>query len=345
MSAPLLEVENLSVVFRVPGAAPAGGRGIRRVLPQHAEVRAVDDVSFTIAAGETLGLVGESGSGKSTIATALMRLVDPAGGTVRLGGDDLLAARGRELVALRRRIAMVHQDPMASLDPRRTIAESIREPLDIHGLHRGRRRERVLELLDMVGLDARFADRYPRHLSGGQRQRVCIARALASEPELVILDEATASLDVSVQAQILTLLKRLQREQGLSYLFIAHDLAVVEYMSDRVMVLYLGRTMEAGRRDDLFPDSAAGESGTGPAHPYTRALVSAIPPADPLAAATSERVVLQGDVPSPLAPPSGCVFRTRCPIAVDACADERPPAVRVAPDHEAHCIRVEARAR
>lgn len=382
MSAPLLEVENLSVVFRVPGAAPltgegagdsgrdaegdtsndsagpgTGGRGasrrhrplarraagLRRVLPQQSEVRAVDDVSFSIAAGETLGLVGESGSGKSTIATALLRLVDPAAGSIRLGGDDLLGASGRALVALRRRIAMVHQDPMASLDPRRTIAESIREPLDIHGLHRGRRRERVLELLEMVGLDARFAERYPRHLSGGQRQRVCIARALASEPELIILDEATASLDVSVQAQILTLLKRLQREQGLSYLFIAHDLAVVEYMSDRVMVLYLGRTMERGRRDDLFPDPAAGESGTGPTHPYTRALVSAIPAADPLAPPTGERIVLQGDVPSPLAPPSGCVFRTRCPIAIDSCASSRPAPVSVASGHEAHCIRVEPR--
>lgn len=340
MSAPLLEIANLSIVFRVPGGTR--GKGLRRVLTPHAEVRAVDDVSFTIGAGETLGLVGESGSGKSTIATALMRLVEPASGSIRFDGDDLLAASGRHLVAMRRRIAMVHQDPMASLDPRRTIAESIREPLDIHGLHNGHRRERVLELLEMVGLDARFADRHPRHLSGGQRQRVCIARALASEPELVILDEATASLDVSVQAQILTLLKRLQREQGLSYLFIAHDLAVVEYMSDRVMVLYLGRTMEQGSRDDLFPDPDRGGLGSGPRHPYSRALVSAIPPADPLAFASRERIVLQGDVPSPLSPPSGCVFRTRCPVAVGGCAVERPRPVRIAPGHEAHCIRVEA---
>ena len=221
--------------------------------------------------------------------------------------------------------------------------------MEVHGLRRGTRRDRVFELLEMVGLDARFADRYPRQLSGGQRQRVCIARALASDPEIVILDEATASLDVSVQAQILNLLRRLQREHGLAYLFIAHDLAVVEHMSDRVMVLYLGRAMEVADRDSLFIEApAAGEHDAvatphvrGTAHPYTAALLSAIPPSDPLAEGVVGRMVLSGDVPSPLAPPSGCVFRTRCPIAVDECAEVVPPAVEVAPGHESWCLRVE----
>ncbi|QOD94980.1 MULTISPECIES: oligopeptide/dipeptide ABC transporter ATP-binding protein [Microcella] len=340
MTRPLLDVDSLSVVFRVPVPAVAGER--RTLRTRHAEVRAVDSVSFTIAPGETLGLVGESGSGKSTIAGAVMRLVESSSGSITLDGESLSAARGAALTALRRRIAMVHQDPMASLNPRRTIAESVREPLDVHGLHRGRRRERVLELLELVGLDARFADRYPRHLSGGQRQRVCIARALASDPELIILDEATASLDVSVQAQILNLLQRLQREHNLAYLFIAHDLAVVEHMSSRVMVLYLGRVMELADRDALFPKDGEGVDGAGAGHPYTQALLSAIPPADPLAESGRERVILSGDVPSPLNPPSGCVFRTRCPLAIDQCGEVVPPPLPVAPGHEVHCIRVGA---
>ena len=351
MSEPLLDVRNLDVVFRVPGDSAT----LRRPLPKPLHVRAVVNVNLQLEKGETLGLVGESGSGKSTIAQAIMQLVEIDGGSIHLDGIDLTAARGTALRTLRRRIAMVHQDPFASLNPRRTIAESIREPMEVHGLRRGTRRDRVFELLEMVGLDARFADRYPRQLSGGQRQRVCIARALASDPEIVILDEATASLDVSVQAQILNLLRRLQRDHGLAYLFIAHDLAVVEHMSDRVMVLYLGRAMEVADRDSLFIEApAAGERdavataqvrGTphvrGTAHPYTAALLSAIPPSDPLAEGVVGRMVLSGDVPSPLAPPSGCVFRTRCPIAVDECAEVVPPSVEVAPGHESWCLRVE----
>lgn len=345
MSAPLLDLRDLDVVFRVPGDAAT----VRRPIPQPLLVRAVANVSLHLEKGETLGLVGESGSGKSTIAQAIMRLVEIDGGSIHLDGIDLTAARGTALRTLRRRIAMVHQDPFASLNPRRTIAESIREPMEVHGLRRGTRRNRVFELLEMVGLDARFADRYPRQLSGGQRQRVCIARALASDPEIVILDEATASLDVSVQAQILNLLRHLQREHGLAYLFIAHDLAVVEHMSDRVMVLYLGRAMEVADRESLFIEApAAGKRQPmettrvrGAAHPYTAALLSAIPPSDPLADDIAGRMVLSGDVPSPLAPPSGCVFRTRCPIAVDECAETVPPAVEVAPGHESWCLRVE----
>lgn len=342
MTAPLLDVRDLEVVFRVPGESAT----LRRPLPPPLEVRAVAGVSLQLERGRTLGLVGESGSGKSTIAQAIMRLVEIEGGSIHLDGIDLSTARGASLRDLRRRIAMVHQDPFASLNPRRTIAESIREPMEVHGLRRGSRRERVLELLEMVGLDARFADRYPRQLSGGQRQRVCIARALASDPEIVILDEATASLDVSVQAQILNLLQRLQREHGLAYVFIAHDLAVVEHMSDRVMVLYLGRAMEVADRDALFAETAASstvpsEQAPGAAHPYTAALLSAIPPSDPLAEGAKERMVLTGDVPSPLSPPSGCVFRTRCPIAIEACAEAVPPPVTVAEGHESWCLRVD----
>lgn len=321
-SAPLLDVQNLSVRF--PG--PREGR-------RRSWVRAVEDVSFGIEKGRTLGLVGESGSGKTTIGNALTGLVEPASGTVHLDGEDVLAARGARARELRRRIAMVFQDPYSSLDPRRTIGATVREPMDVHRMRSGRaeRDRRVAELLELVGLAGEISGRYPHELSGGQRQRVSIARALAADPELIVLDEATASLDVSVQAQIMNLLRRLQDELGLTYLFISHDLAAVEHMSHRVVVMYLGRLMESGGGDDLY---------ARPAHPYTQALMSAVPDADPDVERGRERILLSGDPPSPLDPPSGCVFRTRCPLAAARCAEPVGP-VTVAEGHTAWCVRTD----
>ncbi|MFI7742017.1 ABC transporter ATP-binding protein [Kocuria rhizosphaericola] len=331
---PLLSVRDLQVRFPV---TTDRGKGV---------VQAVAGIDFDIHRGQTVSLVGESGSGKSTVANALMHLVEPSAGTVLLDGKDITSVRGRELKALRRRIAMVFQDPFASLDPRQHVSRAVAEPLEVHGLggDRDGRRRRVAELFELVGLSRRFLDRYPHELSGGQRQRVSIARALAGEPDLIILDEATASLDVSVQAQIMNLLNRLQGELGLTYLFIAHDLAVVEHMSDHVLVMYLGRLMEDGDVRDLFDD---------PAHPYTKALMASAPSADPVAERRRRTAPLEGEVPSPLDPPSGCVFRTRCPWAADECAETVPPPVpppgtgstspgrrRPSREHLAACIRL-----
>lgn len=323
MSAPLVEAVDLQVYFPVGGGAM--GRG-------GAHVRAVDGVSFTIERGETLGLVGESGSGKSTIGLALLGLVHPTGGQVHFDGSQLDFGRA-DLKRLRTRATMVFQDPNASLNPRRSVGASVREPLEIHGLHKGgsSRQARVADLLDLVGLSARFADRYPHELSGGQRQRVGIARALACEPELIILDEPIASLDVSVQSQVMNLLRRLQRELGLTYLFIAHDLAAVEYMSHRVLVMYLGRIMEAASRDALYES---------PRHPYTKALLSAIPSAEP-GVAERERLLLEGEIPSPISPPSGCRFRTRCPWAIAECAEIDPQLESAGAGNAVACIRVD----
>mgnify|MGYP001811804443 CR=1 FL=1 len=300
MSTPLLEARDLRVHFPVDGGAV---------------VRAVDGVSFTVERGRTLGLVGESGSGKSTIGLSILGLERPTDGQVLLDGVELDFSRAG-LRELRTKATMVFQDPNASLNPRRSVGASVREPLEIHGLHPGRqaRAQRVGELLDLVGLGSRFIDRYPHELSGGQRQRVGIARALACEPELIILDEPVSALDVSVQSQIMNLLKRLQRELGLTYLFIAHDLAAVEYMSHRILVMYLGRIMETAGRDSLY---------RAPRHPYTKALLSAIPSDEPGERAR-ERLLLEGDIPSPISPPSGCRFRTRCPWAIDRCAEVEP---------------------
>ncbi|HLS73502.1 MAG TPA: ABC transporter ATP-binding protein [Actinomycetaceae bacterium] len=320
MTAPLLEVRDLQVRFPVPAV-----RGLGRQW-----VHAVEGVSFSIDRGQTLGLVGESGSGKSTIGNAILRLVTPTAGQVLLDGQDVLTARGGQLRAMRRKAAMVFQDPLASLDPRQTVAESVREPLEIHRLHRGpARQNRVAELMDLVGLPERFLDHYPHELSGGQRQRVCIARALAGDPSLIVLDEATASLDVSVQAQIMNLLRELQAELDLAYLFISHDLAAVEHMSHRVQVMYLGRLMEQAGREQIY---------SSPGHPYTQALMSAIPDDDPVAERQRRRILLQGDIPSPIDPPSGCVFRTRCPLAIDQCAVD-VPAVVLGEGHVSHCVR------
>jgi oligopeptide/dipeptide ABC transporter ATP-binding protein len=292
----------------------------------------VDGVSFSIERGETLGLVGESGSGKSTIGLSMLGLVSPTAGRIRFDGEDVVF-KGASLKRLRSRATMVFQDPNASLNPRRSVGASVREPLEIHGLHRGRtaRRARVEELLDLVGLRGRFADRYPHELSGGQRQRVGIARALACEPELLILDEPISSLDVSVQSQIMNLLRRLQRELVLTYLFIAHDLAAVEYMSHRVLVMYLGRIVESATRVSLY---------RSPRHPYTKALLSAIPSAEPGALA-GQRLLLEGDIPSPISPPSGCRFRTRCPWAIDECAEVDPRLLPDGPDGAVACIRAD----
>jgi len=318
----LVVVEDLQVWFPVPSGAPW------RPACQH--VRAVDGVSLTVRRGETLGLVGESGCGKSTLGNALLRLVRPTGGRVVFDGVDVTAADRRALRALRRRMAMVFQDPHASLDPRRSVGDAVAEPLEIHGLHgdgAGRRR-RVGELLELVGLDSGRADRYPHEFSGGQRQRVGIARALAAEPAFLVCDEPVASLDVSVQAQILGLLRQLQRELDLTCLFIAHDLAAVRHVSDRIAVMYLGRVIEVGGAEELTE---------APAHPYTRALLSAVPVPDPARERARERVLLEGDVPSPVSPPSGCRFRTRCPDAFDPCPDVDPALQPVGDAHVAAC--------
>ena len=298
----LVRAEGLHVHFPQRGGPP---------------VRAVDGVDLEVRRGETLGLVGESGCGKSTLGLALLRLVDPTAGRVVLDGTDVTSLGRGELRTLRRRMAMVFQDPYASLDPRRTIAETVAEPLEVHRLRPGRqaRRDRVDELLGLVGLDPSFRNRRPHELSGGQRQRVAIARALAGEPELIVCDEPIASLDVSIQAQVLNLLARLQAELGLTYLFIAHDLAAVQHLSDRIAVMYLGRIVETGDRDTVT---------ASPGHPYTRALLSAVPLPDPPAERRRQRIVLAGDVPSPTVPPSGCRFRTRCPDCFDPCPEVDP---------------------
>ena len=314
----LLEVAGLGVDFPVRGAAFA---------PRQ-QLRAVDDVSFSVDRGAIVGVVGESGSGKTTLGRAILRLVEPTRGSVRFDGIDLAGRDARALLPVRRRLQAVFQDPAGSLNPVMRIGAAIGEAFAIHGI--GDRRDRparVAALLDRVGLAADTADRLPHTLSGGQRQRVGIARALAVGPDMIIADEAVSALDVSVQAQIVNLLADLRADLGLAMLFIAHDLAVVDHLCDRVVVLYLGRVMEAGRTEAVFG---------APRHPYTRALLAAAPQVDP--ARRRVPVPLIGDLPSPIAPPSGCVFRTRCPHAIAACAEAVPILVGDA-DHAAACIR------
>lgn len=325
MSEPLLEVTDLEVHFPGPrdSALPW-----RRDRPP---VRAVDGVSLTVHRGETVGLVGESGCGKSTLGLAALRLVEPTGGRVVFDGQDVTRMSPADLRRLRRRAGMVFQDPYASLDPRRSVGEAVAEALDIHDLHPGQdaRRRRVGDLLERVGLHPDVVDRYPHEFSGGQRQRIGIARALAGEPEFLVLDEPIAALDVSIQAQVMNLLGELQRDLGLAYLFIAHDLAAVQHLADRTAVMYLGRIVEVA-------DSAP--LATDPQHPYSRALLSAIPVPDPGRERTRERVRLVGDVPSPIDPPSGCRFRTRCPEVFDACDRIDPALQEVGPSHQAACL-------
>jgi len=317
---PLLEVDNLHVSFP-----------IRSGLLQRtkAEIRAVSGATFSVNKGEAFGLVGESGCGKTTVARAVLKLVDPSAGTIRYDGQDVANLRGPSLEAFRGKVQAVFQDPFSSLNPRMTAGHIIGEPIRVHGLKPTTEiKAEVARLLDICGLPARFAGLYPHEMSGGQRQRIGIARALAMNPELIVCDEAVSALDVSIQAQIINLLEELRVELGLTYLFIGHDLSVVRHICDRVAVMYLGRMVETADSDTLFAD---------PAHPYTRALIDAVPNPDP--DAESNRIVdpLPGEVPSPTNPPSGCVFHPRCPIVSAQCRQEEPILKNVAPAHAAAC--------
>ena len=293
-------------------------------------VRAVDDITFDIRPGETLGLVGESGCGKSTVGRCLLRLHEPTSGEVLFEGKNLVGLPNREMQALRREMQIIFQDPYASLNPRLSILSIVSEPLKIHGVsNRREQRERVADLLSKVGLDPNYMNRYPHEFSGGQRQRIGIARALALNPKLIICDEPVSALDVSVQAQVVNLLQDLQQEFGLTYLFISHGLAVVEHISNRVAVMYLGKIVEIADAKALYKT---------PLHPYTQALLSAIPVPDPKQ--KRERIILTGDVPTPINPPSGCRFRTRCPMAIEECGKVVPELRAIAPGHTAACIRI-----
>ena len=322
--APILEVRNLVKHFPIGGGLFGG---------EAAVVKAVDGVSFSIRRGETLGLVGESGCGKTTTGRCILQLEKPTSGEIIFEGRDLAMLREGELRKVRRRLQVIFQDPYSSLNPRMTVGQIIAEPLAVHGIvpDRAARATRVRELLGHAGLLPAMARRYPHELSGGQRQRVGIARALAMEPALIVCDEPVSALDVSIQAQIINLLEELQSEFGLTYLFVAHDLSVVRHISDRVAVMYLGKIVEITDRKTLYES---------PQHPYTKALLSAVPIPDPAVEAGRERIVLRGEVPSPLNPPSGCVFHPRCPIAVDACRGEVPLLREIRADQRVACIRV-----
>ena len=292
-------------------------------------VKAVDGVTFDVHRGETFGLVGESGCGKSTIGRTLIRLYHATEGSVSFNGEDVYQLKGKKLKEFNRKMQMIFQDPYASLNPRMTVMDIIAEGIDIHGLAQGEeRKQRVMELLKVVGLNEEHANRFPHEFSGGQRQRIGIARALAVNPEFIIADEPISALDVSIQAQVVNLMRKLQKEKGLTYLFIAHDLSMVKYISDRVGVMYLGSLVELADSDKLYDQ---------PLHPYTEALLSAVPIPDPDASKKRERIILEGDVPSPIDPPSGCRFRTRCPKAMDICAKEVPEWKEAAPKHWVAC--------
>ena len=318
----LVEIEHLKQYFK------AGGRGKKARY-----VRAVDDVSFYINKGETLGLVGESGCGKTTVGRTLLQLYTPTDGRIVYDGEVIFDKKENisvDLLPYRRKMQMVFQDPYASLDPRMTIGDIVGEAIDIHHLaaNKKERRERIISLLDTVGLNSEHANRYPHEFSGGQRQRVGIARALAVDPEFIVCDEPVSALDVSIQAQVVNMFEDLQDELGLTYLFIAHDLSVVRHISDRIGVMYLGKLVEIADSREVIAHCV---------HPYTKSLISAIPEADPIIARSSKRIILEGDVPSPLNPPSGCSFRTRCPYADEKCAAECLEFKEVSPEHWTAC--------
>ena len=317
----LLHVENLVKHFPI-----TQGIVVRR---QVGAVRAVDGLSFDIRKGETLGLVGESGCGKSTTGRTILQLYRPTSGSVVFDGDDLVALKGEKLRKTRRKMQMIFQDPYASLNPRMTVGEIVGEPLIVHNVARGKEVEdRVTHLLEVVGLDPAFANRFPHEFSGGQRQRIGVARALALQPSFIVCDEPISALDVSIQAQVVNLLEQLQQEFHLTYLFIAHDLSMVRHISDRVAVMYLGIIVELASRDEIYHN---------PLHPYSQALLSAVPIPDPFAEAQRKRIILEGDVPSPTNPPSGCRFRTRCRLAQQICADVRPEFRELRPGHFVAC--------
>ena len=315
----LLEVKNLKVHFPVKHGLFSRVR---------AYVKAVDDVSLTVAAGETVGLVGESGCGKTTLGRAIIRLIEPTAGQIYFHGEAITSLSGGELRRRRRKFQMIFQDPYGSLNPRMTVEQIVGEAIDIHHLAESSsaRRKRIMELLEAVGLNSTHIQRYPHEFSGGQRQRIGIARALAVEPKLIVCDEPVSALDVSVQAQIINLLQDLQQRHGIAYLFIAHDLAVVEHISRRVMVMYLGKIVEIAEAKELVRN---------PKHPYTVALLSAVPVVDP--ASKRQRLVLAGDVPSPINPPPGCTFHPRCPLVQDICRVEMPPLRELSPGHWVAC--------
>lgn len=312
MSDAVLKVENLKVHFPVKGG----------LFTKKQVVKAVDGVSFEIYPRETFGLVGESGCGKSTTGRAIVKLYEPTSGTVYYHGEDVTKIKGSHLAEFRRNVQMIFQDPYASLNPRMTVGEIIREPMDIHHIFNTKeeREQRVRELLDIVGLKPDHIRRYPHEFSGGQRQRIGIARTLALNPQFIVCDEPISALDVSIQTQVINLLEHIQKEMGISYLFIAHDLSMVKHISDRIGVMYLGNLVEIGDSDDVYHR---------PLHPYTQALLSAVPIPDPRVAREKKRIVLEGELPSPLDTPSGCVFRTRCPNATERCAREKPGMVNV----------------
>jgi oligopeptide transport system ATP-binding protein len=316
----IVEVEDLKMHFPIY-------RGV--IQRQVGAVHAVDGISFSIQRGETLGLVGESGCGKSTTGRTILQLYKPTSGSVHFEGVDLVKLKGEELRKMRRKMQMIFQDPYASLNPRMTVADIVSEPLIVHNVANAQEiKERVQHLLELVKLNPSFANRYPHEFSGGQRQRIGVARALALQPSFIICDEPISALDVSIQAQVVNLLEELQEQFNLTYLFIAHDLSMVRHISNRVAVMYLGIIAEKAARDELY---------LHPLHPYTQALLSAVPIPDPVADAKRHRIILEGDVPSPVNPPSGCRFRTRCPIAEAICAEEQPVFREIKPGHFVAC--------
>jgi len=319
---PLIRADRVSMQFTVGSSIT---RARRRVLT------AVDQVSLDIHRGETFGLVGESGCGKTTLGRLLVRLYRPTSGTILYDGQDITSLTPQQMMPLRRKMQMIFQDPYASLDPRMTVSTIIAEPLRRTDMDRARVDARVRELLTLVGLDENHARRYPHEFSGGQRQRIGIVRALAAGPEFIVCDEPISALDVSIQAQVVNMLEELQQRLGFTYLFVSHDLSMVRHISHRVGVMYLGHMVEMAPVDELF---------THMAHPYTQALMSAVPIADPDASAASQRIILQGDVPNPMAPPSGCPFRTRCPVVMPVCADQKPALLDIGGGHWVACHRV-----